>query len=54
MRLVIGTIYCGLGRCAWHQPAIAKATVSLSKEDKDGLVKFWNPPKVSSVIPEMS
>lgn len=45
-------IYSGLVGRARHRPTIAKATVSLSKEDEDNIVKLWNLPKVQVLYPK--
>lgn len=37
---LIGMIYSGLARYAWHQLAIAKAMVTLIKEEEDDIVEF--------------
>lgn len=39
---LIGMIYSGLARCAWHQLSIAKAIVTLIKVEEDDMIEFGN------------
>lgn len=37
---LIGMIFSGLARCAWHQLSIAKAIVALIKVEEDDMIEF--------------